>query len=308
MRLCTFSIGGEPRLGAGNDESRIIDVAAAASEFGREAPASDLRSVLEGGATALDEVRGLLEEVGDRADANWAHAVDAVTLHSPYRPAKNVIKAFGNSTTACGSPKDTVGVVQPPGRWLGGFPIRYHSKAPTAVLDPGAAIEWPLRVADQVYAEPQLVIVLGASTEYVTAAEAAERIAGYAIATDVSSNDLKLKHGQWPKAVSLDTFFPWGPFIVTADEVPNPDALDVTLELNGAAAISGNTGEALITIAEMIAEISFGIRLDPGDVLMLGSPECLAFGEDPPRWLRDGDRLTSRIEGLGSLTNPVSPS
>jgi 2-keto-4-pentenoate hydratase/2-oxohepta-3-ene-1,7-dioic acid hydratase in catechol pathway len=307
MRLCTFSIGGEHRLGAGTDESRIVDVATAAKELDHEVPAEDLRSLIEAGPEAIAAVGELLGAVGDRADANWIHGVDQVTLHNPYRPLKNITKAHGNSKLACGKPREGAPIVLPPGRWLGGFPIRYHTKAPTAILDPGAPIVWPSELTSQVYAEPQLAIVIGEKIHYAEPEEVAGKIAGYAVATDVSSEDLKTKHGQWPKAVSLDSFFPWGPFVVTADEIDDADALDVSLELNGSTAISANTSETLIPIAEMLAELSLGISLDPGDVLMLGVPECLAFGEEPPRWLRAGDTLTSRIEGVGTLSNPVAP-
>lgn len=307
MRLCTFSAGGERRLGVLSDDATIVDVRAAAEDRGAAAPAGDLRTLLEGGPGAVEDVRPLLDAAAQRPDAPWCHAVADVTLHHPYRPRKNVIKAGGNSRLACGAAKDAPGVELPPGRWLKGFPVRYHTKAPTSVLDPGRPVTWPSTVTSQVYAEPQLAVVVGETTSYVTPDEALRRVAGYAVATDVSSFDLKLKHGQWPKAVSLDSFFPWGPFVVTRDEVPEPDALAVQLTLNGEVAISGSTADALLPVGEMLAQISFGIRLDPGDVLLLGAPECVGFGADPARWLAAGDVVTSTIEAVGSISNPAAP-
>ena len=134
-----------------------------------------------------------------------------------------------------------------------------------------------------------------------------EKIFGYAVATDLSALDLRIKHGQWPKAGSLDSFFPWGPMIVTRDEVPDPDDLDVRLELNGDTCIQGSTADALLSVGEMLAEISTGILLEPGDVLLLGTPENMGFGHSPERWLSDGDTVTSTIEGIGSISNSVRP-
>lgn len=308
MRLCTFSVGGEKRLGASSDGETLIDVQALATELGQSLPVSDdLRDLIEAGPSALDAVRGVVDEAENRDGAPWRHTTADVTLHHPYRPRKNVVKAGGNSRTLNGAAKDAPGVELPPGRWQKGYPVRYHTKAPTAVLDPGHPVTWPMPTAEQVYAEPQLAIVVGEAMHFVTPAEAVARIAGYAVATDVSAHDLKLKHGQWPKAVSLDSFFPWGPFIVTADEVPDPDALGVTMSLNDTVVVEGSTAEALLPVGAMLAEISTGILLEPGDVLLLGAPEYVGFGQQPLRWLRDGDVLSSTIDGLGTLSNPVAP-
>jgi 2-keto-4-pentenoate hydratase/2-oxohepta-3-ene-1,7-dioic acid hydratase in catechol pathway len=165
-----------------------------------------------------------------------------------------------------------------------------------------------MKVTQQVYAEPQLAIIIGARTSYADPTEALANVFGYAVATDVSSLDLRIKHGQWPKAGSLDSFFPWGPTIVTRDDVPNPDALEVRLELNGETCIQGVTSDALRSVGEILSEISTGILLDPGDVFMLGTPEKIGFGRSPERWLVDGDTVTSTIEGIGSITNPVRPT
>jgi 2-keto-4-pentenoate hydratase/2-oxohepta-3-ene-1,7-dioic acid hydratase in catechol pathway len=308
MKLCTFSSGGEARIGASFDDTSVFDVAAASTAAGHDLGGiGNLRQLFEAGSAFLADVRSALETVKDRDDVPWRLTIDEVRLHHPYRPRKNVIRAGNNSRTMCGVPKATSGGVElPPGRWQGSRPIRYYTKAPTAVQDPGAPVAWASSLTTEVYAEPQLVIVVGQDMSYVSPDEALSRIAGYSVATDITSNDLKIKHGQWVKAASLDTFFPWGPFIVTADAVADPDRLAVSLRLNESDVISGSTGDAILSVAGMLSELSFGIRLEPGDVLMLGAPECVGFGQSPARWLLDGDVLTSEIEGIGSLSNTVS--
>jgi 2-keto-4-pentenoate hydratase/2-oxohepta-3-ene-1,7-dioic acid hydratase in catechol pathway len=305
MRLCRFSPDGTPRLGAFAGDSTVVDVAASARALGRELPdVSDLPGLIEAGPDAWRAVAEVVDAAGGSLDSAWAWNADQVTLHHPYRPRKNVVRAGGNMPR----PDDgSAAVTLPPGRWLRGFPIAYYTKAPTAVLDPGQPISWPARVATQVYAEPQLAVIVGGTLSFADPADVPERIFGYAVATDVSALDLKIKHGQWPKAVSLDSFFPWGPAVVTRDEIPDPDALAISLTLNGDRRIEGSTSATILSVAEMLAQLSTGITLEAGDVLLLGTPDVVGFGASPARWLEEGDTLTSTIEGVGSITNPVQP-
>jgi len=307
MRLCTFSTNCTARLGAVIGDS-VIDLAVAAKSIGQDlAGVGGLRRLVEAGPEAWAAAGSVVSAVGGKLDPAWSWSLGEVTLHHPFRPRKNIIRAGGNTAPKPGEP-ERVTVTLPPGRWLGDFPIAYYTKAPSAVLDPGRPITWPSKLTTQVYAEPQLAIIIGAPIHYADPAEALEKVFGYAVATDVSALDLRIKHGQWPKAGSLDSFFPWGPMIVTRDEVPNPAALDVRLELNGDTSIHGSTADALRSVGEMLAEICTGILLEPGDVLLLGTPENMGFGQTPERWLKDGDTITSKIEGIGSITNPVHPT
>jgi 2-keto-4-pentenoate hydratase/2-oxohepta-3-ene-1,7-dioic acid hydratase in catechol pathway len=306
MRLCTFSSNGKTCLGAVVGDS-VIDLVAAAKSSGQALAGIDsLRQLVEAGPEARAAASKVISAVSGNLDPAWSWPLGEVTLHHPFRPRKNIVRAGGNTALKPGEP-ERVSVKLPPGRWLAGFPIAYYTKAPSAVLDPGQPITWPSKVTSQVYAEPQLAIIIGATIHYATAAEAMEKVFGYAVATDLSALDLRVKHGQWPKAGSLDSFFPWGPMIVTRDEVPNPDDLEVRLELNGNTCIQGSTADALLSVGEMLAEISTGILLEPGDVLLLGTPENMGFGHSPERWLADGDTVTSTIEGIGSISNPASP-
>jgi len=309
MKLLNFSVGGERRLGFSLDEASVADLGGAAAAVGSDIdlPVDLLELVCSGAAVQNDiaQIVSRAQQVSDRA--GWSWTLSDVTPHFPFRPRKNIIRAGGNSGTMCGVKKPEP-ARRGPGMWsfIGG--LRYYTKSPTSVLDPSAAISWPLDLTEQVFAEPQLAIVVGDEIHYATPDEAQRAIFGYAVSTDLSGFDLKIKHGQWDKAVSLDTFFPWGPFIVTSDEIDEPERLGIRLRLNDEVVIVGSTGDTILPIGEMLSQLSMGIRLEAGDVLLLGTPECVGFGAQPERWLRAGDRVESEIDGVGVIVNTVAPN
>lgn len=308
MKLLNFSVAGQHRLGFSLDEASVADLAGAAAAVGSDIDLPvDLLDLIRGGSTLQNEVARIVDraqEIPDRAAWSWTFS--DVTPHYPYRPRKNVIRAGGNSGSMCGVQKPEP-ARRGPGMWSFSGGLRYYTKAPTSVLDPLAAISWPVALTEQVYAEPQLAIVIGEDVHYSTPDEALRAVFAYAVSTDVSSFDLKIKHGQWDKAVSLDTFFPWGPLIVTTDEIDDPQRLDMRLRLNNEVVISGSTGDTILSIGEVLSQLSMGMLLEAGDVVLLGTPECVGFGAQPERWLRSGDRVESEVEGVGVLVNTVIP-
>lgn len=294
MRLCLYSRNDIRAVGFGIGPA-VADLRLAARQLGMGLPDGGLLDLIEAGPDAWDLVRAVADaaqalEPGART--GWTWAPDQVQFHAPFRPRRNILRLGGNRRRPEPMPRR----------------LPYFTKAPTAVIDPEAPISWPLRFAREVSCEPQLVAVLGRVSNRVPAENALQHVFGYAVATDVSAADLKLKHGQWIKGASLDTFFPWGPFIVTADEVPDPMALPVRLRLNGEVAIEGSTGDCYLTLPRLLAEITVGMTLDPGDLVLTGAPEANGFGQVPERWLRYGDVVESEIEGIGRIRNPVHPS
>jgi 2-keto-4-pentenoate hydratase/2-oxohepta-3-ene-1,7-dioic acid hydratase in catechol pathway len=294
MKLCTYSRGDERRIGFLVGEDRIADLRDAASALGvTVAEADDLLALARvENLPALADLDGKAAAAGN---ADWQTPIGDVRLHAPYRPLQNPICAGGNTKDAHFSD-----------RVRGGKPwLNYFTKASSSVNDPGAEISWPRRITNQVYAEPQLTVVIGARTSYVTPEDALANVFGYAVATSVSSADLKRKHGQWDKAVSLDTFFNWGPFIATADSVALSE-LAGRLWLNDRMALSGQVQGGLMTTEEIVSQISFGMALEPGDLLLTGVPEAVGFGVEPERWLQDGDVVRSAIDGIGEIENRVA--
>ena len=177
------------------------------------------------------------------------------------------------------------------------------AKWPNSLIGPGRPIVLPEQAKEVDY-EAELGVVIGKRAQRVPVAEALQYVGGYVCANEVSARDIQFADGQWTRGKSFDTFGPVGP-ITPADQVPDPQALKIRCLLNGEVVQDSSTSEMIFTVAEVIAFTSDGITLDPGDLILTGTPAGVGFGRKPPVYLADGDEVTIEIEGVGSLTNPV---
>jgi 2-keto-4-pentenoate hydratase/2-oxohepta-3-ene-1,7-dioic acid hydratase in catechol pathway len=179
------------------------------------------------------------------------------------------------------------------------------AKYPNTVAGQGDAIRIP-PITEQVDYEAELAVVIGRAARNVSEDEALDYVFGYANCNDVSSRDLQFSEGgQWTRSKSIDTFCPLGPYLVTADEIPDPQNLSVRSIVNGEVMQDGTTSDMIFTVAQLISFLSAGMTLMPGDVIATGTPAGVGFARDPKVFLKPGDEVTIEIEGLGSLTNPV---
>jgi len=155
--------------------------------------------------------------------------------------------------------------------------------------------------------EVELGVVIGKRARYVEVGQALEHVAGYCVVNDLSEREYQLERGgQWDKGKGCDTFGPVGPWLVTADEVPDPQNLDMWLEVNGKRYQSGNTRTMVFTVAQLVSYISRFMTLNPGDVISTGTPPGVGLGQKPnPVYLRPGDRMTLGIQGLGQQNQTV---
>jgi 2-keto-4-pentenoate hydratase/2-oxohepta-3-ene-1,7-dioic acid hydratase in catechol pathway len=177
------------------------------------------------------------------------------------------------------------------------------AKWPTALIGPGEAIVLP-PITSSVDYEAELGVVIGSRAKQVPVEEALGVVRGYLCANDVSARDLQFADGQFTRAKSLDTFCPVGE-LVPASAVPDPQALAIRCLVNGEVRQSSTTADMIFSVAEVIAFVSQAITLEPGDLLLTGTPEGVGVFRDPPQFLADGDEVVVEIEGVGSLTNPV---
>ncbi len=180
------------------------------------------------------------------------------------------------------------------------------SKFPTAILAPDAPIVLP-RVSQEVDYEAELVVVIGRPGRYIAEQDALRHVAGYCVGHDVSARDWQLRKpgGQWLLGKSFDTFAPFGPTLVTPDEVGDPGRLRVQLRLNGQTMQDSNTSQFIFNVAQVIAYISQVCTLLPGDVIFTGTPPGVGAARKPPVFLKPGDNVEVEIEKLGVLRNPV---
>ncbi len=171
-------------------------------------------------------------------------------------------------------------------------------KANSAICGPDDGIEIP-RNSEKTDWEVELGVVIGKETKYVDEADALDYVAGYCVSNDVSERAFQLQGPQWTKGKSCDTFGPVGPWMVTADEVGDPQNLDLWLDVNGTRRQTGNTKTMIFNVAEIVSYLSRHMSMQPGDVISTGTPPGVGAGFNPPVFLKSGDVVTLGIDGLG---------
>ncbi len=178
------------------------------------------------------------------------------------------------------------------------------NKFANALIGPGEPIVLP-RVSQQVDYEAELAVVIGKAGRYVAEERALEHVAGYTILNDVSVRDFQFRGRQWMQGKTFDRSTPLGPWIVTADEIPDPQVLEISCEVSGEVLQRSNTREMIFGVAAVIAYISQIMTLEPGDVIATGTPAGVGFAREPKRLLRPGDVVRVTVERIGTLENPV---
>jgi 2-keto-4-pentenoate hydratase/2-oxohepta-3-ene-1,7-dioic acid hydratase in catechol pathway len=179
------------------------------------------------------------------------------------------------------------------------------AKLPQSVIGPGDAIVLDAEVTRQADWEVELAVVIGSTARNVAAERALEHVFGYTVANDVSARDVQFADGQWVRGKSLDTFCPLGPAIVTAEEIGDPQRLALSTRVNGEVVQDSNTREMLFGVARLIEFCSHSFTLEPGDVIVTGTPWGCGEFMSPARSLADGDVVEVEVEGIGRLRNPV---
>jgi 2-keto-4-pentenoate hydratase/2-oxohepta-3-ene-1,7-dioic acid hydratase in catechol pathway len=178
------------------------------------------------------------------------------------------------------------------------------AKFPSAVIGPGDNIVLPKNSAKPDY-EGEFAFIVGRRGRHVPAAAWKDYVFGYTILNDVSARDVQMATTQWMMGKTFDTFAPFGPAIVTADEIADPHALDISTVIGGETLQHSNTRNLIFKIPQLIEHLSSVCTLEPGDIISTGTPAGVGFSKNPPRWLKPGDEVVVRIEGLGELRNPV---
>jgi 2-keto-4-pentenoate hydratase/2-oxohepta-3-ene-1,7-dioic acid hydratase in catechol pathway len=187
-------------------------------------------------------------------------------------------------------------------------PTFFTKATPTTIAANEQTLKLEARVSNEYDFEAELAVIIGTTCKDVREADAMSVIFGYTAFNDVTARDLQRAHLQWFKGKSLDDCSPYGPWIVSADEVGDPHALEITFRLNGVEKQHSNTSQMMFRIPRLIAELSKGMTLLPGDIIATGTPSGVGFARTPPEFLHDGDVMEVEIEKIGILRNTVSIS
>jgi len=179
------------------------------------------------------------------------------------------------------------------------------SKYATAVIGPGESIILP-RLSTKPDYEAEFAFVIGKGGRYISGAAWRQHVFGYTILNDVSARDFQMATSQWMMGKTFDTFAPMGPALVSADEIADPHNLDISLSINGETLQSSNTKNLIFPIPDLIEYLSSVFTLESGDVISTGTPAGVGFARKPPRFLKAGDDVVVRVQGLGELRNPVA--
>jgi 2-keto-4-pentenoate hydratase/2-oxohepta-3-ene-1,7-dioic acid hydratase in catechol pathway len=187
------------------------------------------------------------------------------------------------------------------------YPVVFF-KTPSCIVGPNDNVMAP-RDSTQLDWEVELGVVIGRTARYVEEKDALKYVAGYCLINDVSEREFQMKKSatQWSKGKGCDTFGPLGPWLVTTDEIRNPQNLGMWLDVNGARRQTGNTKTMIFSVAQVVADVSCYMTLLPGDVITTGTPPGVALGMKPPQWLKAGDVITLGIDGLGEQKQKVVP-
>ncbi|MBO9605214.1 MAG: fumarylacetoacetate hydrolase family protein [Paenibacillaceae bacterium] len=292
MKLLTFIQGNESRLGI-KTEQGVLDVAAAAAKTGATGVATEVMQVIAGGDAAVAALQTLADKALASGDSSLL--LDEAKL------------TFGPSVTA---PNKIICV---------GLNYRKHAEETNAPIPQtpilfnkfnntltGHGDDIPLpRTSNEVDYEVELVIVIGKTAKYVKKEDALDHVFGYATVNDVSARDLQLRTQQWLLGKSCDKFSPLGPYLVTADEVGNPNELELKCTVNGEVRQHSNTSDMIFYCDEIVSYISDHMTLVPGDIILTGTPfgVILGYPKEQRVWLKDGDVVTVEVEKLGACTN-----
>ncbi|MCD1162429.1 fumarylacetoacetate hydrolase family protein [Peribacillus frigoritolerans] len=285
MKIATFSVQTEQHIGLVKDDQIISLTALCPEEF----PAC-IKKFIERGSELRSRAEQIIEQ---RVNDDAIFKLSEVNILPPIAKPDKIICVGLNYFDHC---KET-------GMEPSESPVIF-SKYANAIAGHNDAIEIPIN-STEVDFEAELAFVIGREAKRVSEEEADDYVFGYTIMNDISARDLQFQDGQWSRGKTADTFAPFGPVIVTKDEVGDPHNLAISLELNGEIMQDSNTSNLIFTVPKIISFLSQSMTLMPGDLIATGTPPGVGMGRNPKIWLKNGDRMNVSIEKIGTLSNHV---
>ena len=286
MKLVTYQLKGETAVGAVTEEQNIVPMTAVAP---------DMLSLIRSGPAGLDNARAHL------AASTEAIPLEHATLLAPLpNPPRNIMCLGKNYAEHAAETQRVWGGQSE----LPQFPMIFN-KATTSINGPYSDIPYDASVSTAIDFEAELLVIIGRTGKNISREEAMDFIFGYTVMNDLTARDLQRRHKQFFKGKSLDGHAPFGPWIVTADSLPDPHNLRVTCHVNDVLKQDDSTSKMIFDIPETIAQLSLGMTLLPGDLIATGTPSGAGFARTPPEYLQPGDVVTCTVEGIGSIRNRI---
>ena len=301
MRLATLSVEGQPSVAVQLSSGAWLDIARAAGGQQNDALASgSLQSLIASGPDAMTALNAIVAQAenGQHADAVVSDAVLMAPIPSPRKNifcvGRNYMEHISEGEKA---QNIKVGVTEHP---------VFFTKPPTSIVPPeGDVLVFP-EVSEAIDYEVELAVVIGKPGRNISKESAFDHIFGYTILNDITARDVQRRHGgQYFKGKGLDGSCPVGPWIVTADEINDPHKLSIGLTVNGEPRQNGNTSDMIFDIPTLIASLSEGLTLEPGDIIATGTPSGVGYAMDPPHFLKAGDEVVCEVTEIGQLRNTV---
>lgn len=303
MRLVTFDSGEGARVGAVVDDS-VLDLVRLATADGGPSIPDSLLTLIQAGTDDWNRAREVVSTHADQIGSlpgGTVYPLSGVTLLAPIpRPAKNIF-CLGVNYAAHLEESNRANQ-----RTLAPTVPVFFTKAVTSIVAPYGPILFQEDVSVKYDWEAELGVVIGRGGRDITRADAMKHVFGYTCFNDVTARDVQNEHIQWFRGKSLDGTCPFGPWIITADEVPDPHHLRIECRVNGEVKQSSNTSLLINDIPSIIYWLTHGLSIEAGDLISTGTPAGVGHGRIPPEYLKPGDIVEVEVEGVGLLRNQVT--
>jgi 2-keto-4-pentenoate hydratase/2-oxohepta-3-ene-1,7-dioic acid hydratase in catechol pathway len=300
MKLLSFRVNQEEKFGVVREVGKTIwNLTELEKEYdGKNGLPASLLHVIQGEQEMLKRIKELVQfgqmvEDPTRFILDWK---DLILLSPITKPVKNIMcvgKNYREHAIEMGSEAD--------------IPehIMIFTKAPTSVIGSDSCIHAHSALTSQLDYEGELAVIIGKKGINIPEEQAHDYIFGYTILNDITARDLQKKHKQFFLGKSLDTTCPMGPYIVTADEIKEPESLTIKTMVNGEVRQEAPVSDMIFPISKIISELSAGMTLEPGDIIATGTPSGVGKGFKPPKFLKTGDRIEITIDKIGTLVNTI---
>jgi 2-keto-4-pentenoate hydratase/2-oxohepta-3-ene-1,7-dioic acid hydratase in catechol pathway len=309
MKLVSFSTSAIPQIRLGLvQQNEVLDVDLAARALNILPPAS-MQALLDNQTEGMVTLQTLLDKAHGRAfhdvrtyaNIGAVHQLTEVELAAPFpRPTKNILCVGRNYHDHAIEGYRARGQERP----VGDAPV-FFTKSPTTINAPYGDIVVDPQVSTSIDWEAELGVIIGKKGKNIAGKDALSYVFGYTVINDVTARDLQDYYKQFFKGKSIDGYCPMGPWIVTADECPDPTGFTLHLRVNGVTKQEGRTSDMIYPVETIIAHLSLGMTLEPGDIIATGTPSGVGNARTPKEFLQPGDVIETEIDGLGLLRNKV---